>query len=380
MDNGLLESVKRVFKNKNTVTIIGVIVILILLYIGYSVQINNAVKPRKVIVARETIQPRTLITADMITEIDVPSIAVSENVITNRGSIVNKYSNVNSVIPAGSMFYKETVISAKELPDAAFAKVEPGQVAYNFAVNMESTYGNSIFPGNKIDIYMKAEVRSEESNKVMVGKLLENIKVLAVKDSSGKHVFEDTSVDRTPSMLIFGLSPTNNILLKKASYLRSMGVELYPVPHSTTLKESEVAGTTEVSTQELKDYIEANSINIAVDEIDNKVDPLVPTFTETGGSRNVVTITYPSGCGSTYTCTYSKNSGKATSVKTTTQKVTFTGSGKLTATVTEKDGTAHTITTEIPLSTSINGGNSANGNNTADANSTSTNSTTGTNG
>ena len=31
MDNGLLESVKRVFKNKNTVTIIGVIVKLIML-------------------------------------------------------------------------------------------------------------------------------------------------------------------------------------------------------------------------------------------------------------------------------------------------------------------------------------------------------------
>ena len=37
----------------------------------------------------------------------------------------------------------------------AFAKVKSGEVVYNFPVDMESTYGNSIFPGNKIDIYIE---------------------------------------------------------------------------------------------------------------------------------------------------------------------------------------------------------------------------------
>ena len=57
--NNFLASAQRFLKNKNTVTIIGVIIILVLLYIGYSSQINKAVQPLRVPVATETIQPRT---------------------------------------------------------------------------------------------------------------------------------------------------------------------------------------------------------------------------------------------------------------------------------------------------------------------------------
>ena len=110
MDN-LLESGKRFFKNKNTVTIIGVVAILVLLYIGYSTQINRAVAPVSVPVASQTIQPRTEITNDMINMVDMPGISVTDNVITSSGALIGKYSNVNSVIPEGSMFYKETIES-----------------------------------------------------------------------------------------------------------------------------------------------------------------------------------------------------------------------------------------------------------------------------
>ena len=184
--NNLLDSLKRFLKNKNTVTIIGVIFILVLLYIGYSTQINRAVEPVNVPVAAQNIQPRTLITADMVNNVDMPSISISENVITSSGSIIGKYSNVNTLIPAGSMFYRETVIDAKELPDAALVELKSGEIAYNFPIDMDSTYGNSIMPGNRIDIYMKYGDGTDEN--VTLGKLLNNIKVLAVKDSSGKAV------------------------------------------------------------------------------------------------------------------------------------------------------------------------------------------------
>ena len=65
--NNFMISLKRFFKNKNTVTIIGVILIILILFIGYRTQIKNQVKPVQVPVAAETIQPRTKITSDMIT-------------------------------------------------------------------------------------------------------------------------------------------------------------------------------------------------------------------------------------------------------------------------------------------------------------------------
>ena len=347
--NNLAASAKKFLKNKNMITILGVVIILILLYFGYSTQINNAVEPIQIPVATETIQPRTEITNDMVQTIDMPSISLSDNVIRSVSQIVGKYSNVNSVIPEGSMFYTDTVVEADELPDAAFSKVKAGEVAYNFPVDMESTYGNAIMAGNMIDIYMK--IGDGQDEKIMLGKLIENIEVLAIKDSSGRAVFEDTDDTRSPSMMIFGLEPELYLMLKKASYMSSLGVELYPVPHGMSIEGEETV--TQVSTQQLVDYIDAHSVNIPiVDETEN--DPLLPTVKETGGAKNTVTITYPKGCDGKYTCTYVKDGGKSQRVTKTTQNVEYTGKGTLIATVQEENGTAHSITVNIPLANSTN--------------------------
>ena len=344
--NNLMASAKKFFKNKNVVTVFGVVIILVLLYIGYSTQINNAVEPVQVPVATQTIQPRTEITDDMVQLIDMPNVSLSDNVIRSTSQIVGKYSNVNSVIPEGSMFYTDTVIDEEELPDAAFAKVKAGEVVYNFPVDMESTYGNSIFPGNKIDIWMK--VGDGDDEKIMIGKLIENIEVLAVKDSSGRAVFENTSDARTPSMMIFGLKNNLYTILRKASYMDSLGVELYPVPHGGEVTEE---GATQVSTQQLVDYIDAHSVNIPEPEVTPEEDALMPTVTQTGGNPNTVTLTFPEGCGSTYTCTYVKDGGRSQTVTKKTQDIVYTGNGTLTATVQESDGTAHSFTVDIPLTT-----------------------------
>lgn len=256
--NSVSVTIQRLFKNKNTVTIIGVVAILALLYFGYSTTVSKAVSPVSVPVAATTIQPRTLITEDMVTTVDIAANAVSDDVIQNQNSIIGKYSNVNSVIPEGSMFYSALLTTAEELPDSSFVKVAKDEVPYNFPVTMDSTYGNSIYPGNLIDIYMKAE---NADGQVMVGKLVENIEVLAVKDSSGKHVFENTSEERTPAFLIFGVKDEINILLRKASYMTNFSVELFPVPHGGQVDIDEDTET-QVSTQYLKDFINANTVLI----------------------------------------------------------------------------------------------------------------------
>lgn len=253
-------SLKRLFKNKNTVTILGVLAIIVILFIGYKVQINGAVKPvPNIPIAMETIQPRTEITNEMIDYISMASVAVPDNIYTYSSQIIGRYSNYNTIIPKGSMFFKDTVIEKDDLPDSAFIDIPKGEIPYNFPVDIDTTYGNSIFPGNYVDIYMKAE----DTNKVMVGKLIENVKILAVKDSEGKHVFEITSESREPAYLIFSLKPELNILLRKASYMGNYQVELFPVPQGQTIAEEE--NETLVSSQTLKDFINANTV--ANDEI-----------------------------------------------------------------------------------------------------------------
>ncbi len=253
--NNIIISIKRFLRNKNTVTIIGIFAIIGILYWGYNYQINKQVNPiRNIPVAKQTIQPRTLITQDMIDYVDIPPILLQDNLILASSLVVGKYTDYNTVIPAGSLFYKDVLVDKDDLPDSSFIKVKEGDVVYNFPVTMETTYGNSIFPGNKIDIYMKAV---NASGQIMVGKLVENIEIIDVKDNNGQHVFENTEEKRIPSILIFGVPAEINILLRKASYMSSFSVELFPVPHGGVIP---TEGNIQVSSQNLKDFINANTV------------------------------------------------------------------------------------------------------------------------
>ena len=95
----ILVSIKKFITNKNTVTILGVIIIIAILYFGYNYQVEKSITPIKDIpVAKQTIQPRTLITEDMITTISVVPQMLKEGVIRYKKNIVGNYSNYNTII------------------------------------------------------------------------------------------------------------------------------------------------------------------------------------------------------------------------------------------------------------------------------------------
>ena len=277
--NNILIGLKKFVANKNTVTIIIVIIILALLYFGYTTKINSAVNPVSVPVAKTTIQPRTEITADMITTISVPKIAVKNNVILSTSQIIGKYTAINSVIPQSSMFYKEVLVNKSDLPDSVFSYIKEGDIPYQFPVTVYSTFGNSIFPGNKIDIYMKAV---DDNGLLMIGRLLENVEVLAVKDSQGRNVFENTSENRTPAYLIFGLPERIHILMRKATYLSSKGVELIPVPHGGTVPTD---GAMQVDIEELQNYIESRTVNLLKEDLEAEETKTEEQTTETTNNQ-----------------------------------------------------------------------------------------------
>lgn len=255
--NDFLNNLKRFFTNKNTITIIGVVVVVGLLYFAYSHQIGTQVNPIKVPIAKVDIQPRTLITKEMVEYITVPSATATDSVYRNSNQIVGKYSNYNTMIPKGSMFFESVLVDYEELPDSAFVDIKDGQIPYQFAVDMESTFGNSIFPNSKIDIYMKAV--NDETEKLVVGKLLQDVEVLAVKDNQGRHVFENSAEARTPAYIIFGVSDEIHILLKKAEYLNKFSVDIFLVPHGGTIESD---GETVVSSEWLKQFINDRTENI----------------------------------------------------------------------------------------------------------------------
>lgn len=270
--NNFMISAKRFITNKNTVTIIGVIIILVILYYGYQSTIKNAVNPVRVPVAANLIEPQTQVTSSDISWIEVPSISKTSNVLLNESQIVGKYTGVNATIPKGSMFYNDVLVEKEDLPGSWLTKLKTDvngviDIPYYVSVNIVTTYGNAIQPDDYVDFYMKAK---DESDLIMFGKLIENVQILAVKDNAGKDVFTSVKSETTPAYLYFGLADELHILLRKAIYLNSIGVEIVVVPHGGV---SPVTGDVEVSSQYLRDYIDANTIQVPenseyIDELD----------------------------------------------------------------------------------------------------------------
>ena len=128
----------------------------------------------------------------------------------------------------------------------------------NFSVNIESTYGNSMYPGNYVDMYFKGL----ENDKIMIGKLIENVKILAVKDSSGNHVFEGTAEQREPAQIIFSVTPEIHQLLRSAEYLRDAELILVPTNVSYIVPDEEKI-ITNITSDYIKTYIEENSVSIS---------------------------------------------------------------------------------------------------------------------
>ena len=124
--NNLIISLKRFFGNKNTVTIICVLAIVLILYFAYNYRIKQATQPLRVPYARQEIQPRTEIKEDMIGYVEIPKKMVTTNTITNVNDILGMFANYNTVIPSGSLFYRSTLVTWDQMPDSAWSDIPNG--------------------------------------------------------------------------------------------------------------------------------------------------------------------------------------------------------------------------------------------------------------
>lgn len=153
MDNNLNASkFKRMIKSKGFVTAICAVLAVVVLIVGYNIRINNATKPVRVPVASHTIQQKHQITSDDVRYIEVPRNALNGKFYSNGNDVIGKYTNVNVIIPEGSLFYAEAVTTKDALPDKALYDLKEGETLYYLTVNMLTSYTNSIVPDSYIDI------------------------------------------------------------------------------------------------------------------------------------------------------------------------------------------------------------------------------------
>ena len=250
-----MNGLNKFLKNKNTVTILGVLACLVILYAGYTMRINKKTALVDVYYANQTIQPKTKITEEMVSKTSVPEAFILGTYYKDYKQIVGKYSNYNTMIAEGSLFYTDLLVDEENLPDAIFYDVNEGERVVNFPVDTASTYGNAMMPGNLVDIYVKM---IDTNEKVVYGELLEKIEILGVKDSSGNNVFESTEETRTPAYMYFSLPEAKYLLFSSLNYIKDYfneyEIEVVLVPNTVDYKDSD-ATATEVTSDYLYKFI-----------------------------------------------------------------------------------------------------------------------------
>jgi len=277
----LVTNIKKFLKNKNTVTILGVILGVVVLYIGYNYRVKQAIELVSVPYATQAIGGKTKITSEMISTVEVNNsfLKNNPNVIRDINQLIDHYVDFGHPVPEGSFFYTEQVVEEKELNDSAFNDIPDGYTIYSLGVNLHTTYGNSIYPGNFIDLYLKAV---DDTGRLIYGEFIESIEVLAVKDGSGNHVFESTNAG-TPSELLFAVPDDMYELLMKADLLTSNSIEILPVPRNASYTANK--GETSVKSNYLKQFILAKSATIPVEETNTNIN------TQTQNTEQNTTVT-----------------------------------------------------------------------------------------
>ena len=246
-------SIKRFLGNKNTVTIIRVILAVIVLYVGYSWRVKQAVEPQSVPYAKVELVGNKQITREQIGTIKVSKSLVDSTpgLVTSASQVIGKYVSYDSKIPEGSLIYRSQLMAAEQRPNYITENMEKCHTLFTLPVTLHSTYANAIMPDDYIDLFVSG---TDDRGLVIVAKLIESIKVKDVRDAQGIPVFSSQS-NGEPAELIFSVPNDMFMLLYRATI--SGVFNIFPVPRNKEYTENHSA--TQVASQEIIDLINSKS-------------------------------------------------------------------------------------------------------------------------
>ena len=252
----IVNTFKKFLANKNTVTILGVLAGIIVLFIGYNYRVKHAVETISIPYAKKTIGSAEEITPDSVATMEVLQKMVNNNksIISNINQVLNTGTSYcvseRTTVPTGSFFYSEQVKPCNLVNSNPIKTMPKGYQVVTIPVDILSTYGNTMVPGEYIDIYARM---TSNDGKLIFGKFITKLPILDVRDSKGDSIYYDSSNNNAPAALLFGVPEDLFLLLYKANLLGKSKVELIPVPGNAEY--SEEKGETRVESEYLRNEI-----------------------------------------------------------------------------------------------------------------------------
>lgn len=256
-------AIKKLLGNKGLVTIVAGVACLIILFLAYNYRVNKAINAIEVPYALTDLSARKEIKDEDVGVVKVASSLVTSTVVRDKKNVVGKYVNYNTIIPAGSLFYSSEIVTWDSMPDSAWNNIYKDYTIFSLSVTTNTTYGNSIYPGDAIDLYYM----TSDGGKLVFGKLIEGITVLAVKDNDGSHIFKKGANQKDASALIFAVPEDLHLLLRKAIAISGTN-SLVPVVRNANYN----PGSTKVSSEYLTNLILKDTREVPLDFVDDSTD------------------------------------------------------------------------------------------------------------
>ena len=255
--------IKKMLNSKTIVTIICLIICGVIIVFAYNSRVNKKINRVTIPVASRRINAReeifystdkkdkelvnvrtekvakSLLSSNVIQKVDyfVKTSNTTDN--EENKTKTGKYVNYNTFIPEGGMFYNSSVVIWDDMPDSAWYDIGENQTIIYIDIIDAASYGNAIYPGDVIDLYIKT--LNTNNKKIVYAKFVEKIKVLAVKDENGNHISKRTPSSGRPSQIIFSLDDSVNVdenlfLLLKSATLLGSDYEIVPIPRNKNYK------------------------------------------------------------------------------------------------------------------------------------------------
>ena len=258
----ILGKLKEITKNKNTVTILIVLIGIFALYFAYNHIVSVATEPIMVPYATATLPSRHVITSDDIGFVEVAGGVLNnmKGVIRSAALLIGREVEYGNTIQQNSFFFDDAVVDPKVNSQASdiIGNLDNGYTPIYLSVDLNTTYGNAIYPGNYIDLWFQGV---DDNRNFIYGKYISSIKVLDVQDNQGASVFETGSESKTPTQLLFGVPIDMRLKIDTALKVG----KIVPVPRNRSF--SEHPEETKVANSYLDDFILSKRAYLPDDEL-----------------------------------------------------------------------------------------------------------------
>lgn len=209
---------------KKSILVLSIGMILVLNISGSMIAIHALTKTVEVIVVSETLGPRSMIESKHVSVISMPKNTVPTNVFLDESDVVGKFVSFDASLYRGMFFFVDAIESIDTVNDAPLLRLKEGQVAVSIGVDVLKSIGNTLLPGQYVDLVHTFVIRNGNP---IVDTIFNDVRVLAIKDRYGLDM-SDSKSQKVPHVILLAInhSDANDFYLA----LRKGQMDLVPLP------------------------------------------------------------------------------------------------------------------------------------------------------